>query len=382
MKPFSPHILHHFAPAKRHRKWAEVENEKWTDWIWQQQNRIKTLAQLEEVLKLSDTERAAFAGAEKLFRIAITPYYLSLMKYADPNCPIRRQAVPQAGELVSLPTEMLDPSKEESMSPAPGIVHRYPDRVLLYTTHNCAVYCRFCTRKRKVSNPDSAMLSDELDAGIEYIRAHREIRDVVVSGGDALSNSDDRLRGILEKLRTIPHLQIIRIGSRNLVTLPQRVTRDFAAMLAEFAPVYVHTHFNHPGECSLDAFEACRILADAGIPLNNHTVLLKGINDRTETIRDLNQKLLMMRVRPYYLYQCDQVFGNSEFRTSVRKGLEIIQGLRGWTSGLAVPHYVVDTPGGGKVPLLPNYVVEENAEDWKLRNYKGEIFTYHEGQDA
>lgn len=371
-------ILKHFEPLKRNPEWAGVSPENWSSWIWQQQNRVKTSFQLGNLLSLSTEEKAAFDKVAPLFRMAVTPYYLSLMSRTDPSCPIRRQGVPQETEAVFLPTELKDPSKEDTMSPAPGVVHRYPDRVLLYTTHNCAVYCRFCTRKRKVADPDSALGTDELDQGIAYIRSQPQIREVVVSGGDALSNSDDRLAQILEKLRSIDHIEIIRLGSRNLVTLPYRVTPDFAKMVASFSPVFFHTHFNHPKECTLEALEACNLLSSAGIPLNNHTVLLKGINDDAEVMRALNLKLLMMKVRPYYLYQCDRVFGNSGFRTSVETGLDIIHKLRGWSSGLAVPHYVMDTPGGGKVPLLPNYVVDKSPGRLLLKNYQGKIFEFLE----
>jgi len=367
-----------FLPLERHRIWAEVPESSWNSWVWQQQNRVKTSFQLGSLLSLSSEEKAAFEKVAPLFRMAVTPYYLSLMSQTDPACPIRRQGVPQEAEGVFLPTELEDPSKEESMSPAPGVVHRYPDRVLLYTTHNCAVYCRFCTRKRKVADPSSALGTDELEEGIAYIRAKPQIREVVVSGGDALSNSDDRLAHILEKLRSIDHIEIIRLGSRNLVTLPYRVTPDFAKMVSSFSPVFFHTHFNHPRECTREALEACELLSSAGIPLNNHTVLLKGINDDAEVMRTLNLKLLMMKVRPYYLYQCDRVFGNSGFRTSVETGLDIIQKLRGWSSGLAVPHYVMDTPGGGKVPLLPNYVVDKSPGRLVLKNYQGKNFEFLE----
>ena len=367
-------ISEKFAITKPGSTWSNESH--WTSWVWQQQNRIRSLAQLSSVLQLTAEESATIQQADLRFKLAITPYYLSLMDAVDPNCPIRRQAVPQKEELVMAKGEMEDPAKEDSMSPVPGIVHRYPDRVLLYTTHHCAVYCRFCTRKRKVSNPDSAMKMDELFEGIDYIAKNPAIREVIVSGGDALSNSDERLYEILNRLRSINHLEIIRIGSRNLVTLPFRVTKELAKLLSEFQPLFFHTHFNHPKECSREALEACAFLSDAGIPINNHTVLLKGINDNIETMRELNLKLLMMRVRPYYLYQCDQVAGNSGFRTSIQSGLDILRGLRGWSSGLAIPQYVVDTSGGGKVPLLPNYIVKATDTETVFENYRGEKFQY------
>jgi len=370
-------IENKFSPTLPHPHWGETGADRWSDWVWQQQNRVRTLDQLAEVFHLTAGEVSATKETRQVFQFAVTPYYLSLMDPENPDCPIRRQAIPQPGELKILPQELLDPSKEDSMTPAPGIVHRYPDRALLYTTHHCAVYCRFCTRKRKVSDPESAMTIDDLGAGIAYIKKNSAIREVVVSGGDALSNSDDRLNEILTRLYEIEHLEIIRIGSRNLVTLPFRITDKLASILAKFQPLFFHTHFNHPKECTREALEACARLVDRGIPINNHTVLLRGVNDSVEVMRELNLKLLMMRIKPYYLYQCDQVFGNSDFRTTIKKGLEIMQGLRGWSSGLAVPQYVVDTPGGGKVPLLPNYVRSMDETKAVLTNYRGNDYEYY-----
>lgn len=370
--------MENFLPIPKHPYWENISNESWANWTWQQQNRVRTLAELSQLIELSEEEVNAFLRSEQKFKVAITPYYISLMDRKNPLCPIRRQAIPSMGELTTLTGERLDSQQEESMSPVPGIVHRYPDRVLLYTTHHCAVYCRFCTRKRKVSDPASAPLVDDIDTGIKYIKETPSIREVIVSGGDALSNSNDRLAMILDKLRSIRHVEIIRIGSRNLVTLPYRVNEELVKILADHAPIYFHTHFNHPLECTREALDACALLADRGIVLNNHTVLLRGINDNAKIMADLNKKLLMMRVRPYYLYQCDLVEGNGAFRTSIRTGLDIIRSLRGWTSGLAVPHYMVDTPGGGKVPLLPDYVESEENGVWTFRNYRGELFQYDE----
>lgn len=369
-------IVSRFPVTKPHLQWDSQPESNWRDWIWQQQHRVRTVHQLKGLLALSASEAQAVRELDGKFKMAITPYYLSLMHPSDPACPIRRQAVPSMDESIVNSHELADPSGEDAMSPVPGVVHRYPDRVLLYTTHHCAVYCRFCTRKRKVSDPASAMKMPDISEGIAYIRNNPAIREVIVSGGDAFSNSDERLHEILSQLRSIDHIEVIRIGSRNLVTLPFRVTENLARMLGEFHPLYVHTHFNHPRECTREALAACERLVSHGIPVNNHTVLLRGVNDCVEVMKELNLKLLMMRVRPYYLYQCDQVFGNSAFRTSIRKGLEIVRGLRGFTSGLAVPHYVVDTEGGGKVPLLPSYCEDDGRGTASITSYNGEKFTY------
>jgi lysine 2,3-aminomutase len=283
------------------------------------------------------------------------------------------------GELNFAPNDLDDPLAEERDMPVPGITHRYPDRVLFYTTHNCPVYCRHCTRKRKVSDPTSATAKAQIEGALAYIEEHSEIRDIVISGGDPLSLSDDRLDYILGRLRAIPHVEIFRLGTRNLVTLPQRVTDDFVRMLRAHHPVYVNTHFNHPKECTAEAFEAARKLADAGCVIGNQMVLLKGVNDDPVVVKELNHKLLLMRIRPYYIYQCDLSKGISHFRTPVEAGLRIIRALRGHTSGLAVPHFVVDAPnGGGKIPLNPDYVVSHQGKRWVLRNYAGEEFTYDE----
>ncbi|RYZ65361.1 MAG: KamA family radical SAM protein, partial [Proteobacteria bacterium] len=293
---------------------------------------------------------------------------------------IRLQSVPKAGELTVLDMEMEDPLGEEKDMPVPGITHRYPDRVLFYTTHNRPVYCRHCTRKRKVSDPSSSAANKQLEEGLAYIESHTEIRDVIISGGDPLSNSDERLEYILSRLRAMDHIQVFRIGTRNLVTLPQRITDDFAKMLTKYHPVFVHTHFNHPKECTQEAFDAVARLANAGCVVNNQMVLLKGVNDDPKIVMELNHKLLMMRVRPYYIFQCDMSQGISHFRTPIEKGLEIIEALRGWTSGMAVPHFVVDAPGGGgKIPLLPSkYLISHEGKTWKLRNYKDQEYTYIE----
>lgn len=359
--------------------WKDVEDKDWNNWVWQQQKRIKSMEQLEKVIHVTEEERAAFAQSHEIFNMGITPYYASLIDKDDPNCPIRLQSVPKSGELTVLPMEMEDPLAEEKNMPVPGVTHRYPDRVLFYTTHNCPVFCRHCTRKRKVSDPSSSAANKQLEEGLAYIEAHKEIRDVVISGGDPLSNSDDRLEYILSRLRAMDHIEVFRIGTRNLVTLPQRITDSFAQMLSKYHPVFIHTHFNHPKECTQEAFDACAKLASAGCVINNQMVLLKGVNDDAKIVKELNHKLLMMRVRPYYIFQCDMSQGISHFRTPIEKGIEIIENLRGWTSGMAVPHFVVDCPGGGgKIPLVPNYVVKHEGKHWVFRNYLKKQFEYNE----
>ncbi len=368
-----------FKPAPRPAVWKDVEDKDWNNWIWQQQKRVKSFEQLEKVLNVTPEEREAFIKSNEMFNMGITPYYASLMDPNDPNCPIRLQSVPTMGELTVREMDLEDPLGEEKDMPVPGITHRYPDRVLFYTTHNCPVFCRHCTRKRKVSDPSSAAANKQLEDGLTYISEHKEIRDVVISGGDPLSNSDDRLEYILSRLRAMEHIEVFRLGTRNLVTLPQRITDSFAEMLTKYHPVFVHTHFNHPKECTQEAFDAVARLVNRGCVVNNQMVLLKGVNDDPMIVKELNHKLLMMRVRPYYIFQCDMAQGISHFRTPVAKGLEIIEKLRGWTSGMAVPHYVIDGPGGGgKIPLLPNYVVKHEGKKWTLRNYKGDQCTYEE----
>jgi lysine 2,3-aminomutase len=372
-------IRYRFISHVRPTLWKDSEDKDWNNWIWQQQKRIKSMDTLEKVIQVTDEERQAFAQSHEQFNMGITPYYASLIDPNDPNCPIRLQSVPKMGELTILETEMEDPLAEESNMPTPGITHRYPDRVLFYTTHNCPVYCRHCTRKRKVSDPSSSAANQQLEDGLAYIEKTKSIRDVVISGGDALSNSDERLEYILSRLRAIEHVEVFRIGTRNLVTLPQRVTDNFANMLRKYHPVFIHTHFNHPKECTQEAFDACAKLADAGCVINNQMVLLKGINDDPKTVMELNHKLLMMRVRPYYIFQCDMSQGISHFRTPIEVGLNIIEHLRGWTSGMAVPHFVVDCPGGGgKIPLLPEYVVKREGKKWTFRNYQKKQFEYNE----
>ncbi len=360
--------------------WEGVSEAQWNDWQWQQANRVTSVQELAALVELSEDEWRAVEAADERFRFAITPYYASLMDPRDRFCPIRRQAVPVEEELRVSSEELLDPLGEEASMPVPGITHRYPDRVLFYTSHNCPVYCRHCNRKRKVGDPTSAAHKEQLRRGIEYIRAHPEIRDVLVSGGDPLTFSDHRLEEILRDLRAIPHLEIIRIATRNPVTLPQRITAEFAEMLKRYHPIYVNTHFNHLKECTPEAALALERLADAGCVVGNQMVLLKGINDDAEMVRAMNQWLLRRRCRPYYIFQLDPAEGTTHFRTPIESGLEVLRGLRGWTTGMAVPHYVVDLPrGGGKVPVQPDYLVAREGRTYTFKNYAGEEYTYIEG---
>jgi lysine 2,3-aminomutase len=381
-RPLPNSHAHRFPHAPRDtlaKVFDDYSDEKFSDWKWQQRRRFKRLEQLEKLIDLSDDERTAFAKSDEMFHMGITPYYASLMDPDDPTCPIRLQSVPQLGELEVLETDLEDPLGEEKDMPVPGITHRYPDRVLFYTTHNCPVYCRHCTRKRKVADPTTAADKDQIELSLAYVEKHTEVRDIVFSGGDPLSLSDDRIDYILGRLRALPHVEIFRMGTRNLVTLPQRVTDDFCKMLRKHQPVFVNTHFNHPKECTAEAMDACRKLADAGCVLGNQMVLLKGVNDDWRIVKELNHRLLLMRVRPYYIYQCDLAQGISHFRTPVQTGLDIIENLRGHTSGLAVPTFVIDGPGGGgKIPLQPNYVVQHEGKKWQLRNYAQNQCTYWE----
>lgn len=370
---------HKFETTKPNAVWEDVESDLWDNWIWQQSNRVKTLQTCEKVVKMTEDEVRAFKDSSEKFHVGITPYYSSLMDPDDPACPIRLQSVPQAGELKVYPEDLADPLNEEGDMPTPCITHRYPDRVLFYVTHNCPVYCRHCTRKRKVSDPSSATMNRQMEEAFKYLEEHTEVRDIVISGGDPLSLSDKKLDQILTRLRSIPHIEIFRLGTRNLVTLPQRVTPEFAEMLKKHAPVYVNTHFNHPKELTYEAYKACKLLADAGCVIGNQSVLLRGVNDDPEVMKELCQKLLVARVRPYYIYQCDLAEGISHFRTSIKQGIDIIEHLRGHTSGLANPTFVVDAPGGGgKIPLLPEYLVKHEGNKYTLRNYENREFTYVE----
>ncbi len=373
--------LHPEPPApQRVERFADVSLADWNDWRWQHANRIRTADELGRLIALTDDERLACEEVSASYPLGVTPYYASLMDPNDPSCGIRRQCVPTTAELAVRMDELVDPLAEESHMPVRGLTHRYPDRVLLYTTHTCAVYCRFCNRRRKVGNPASALSRADLARAIDYIRRHPKVRDVVISGGDPLTLSDARLDELVGSLRDIEHVEIVRLATRSPVTLPQRVTPELGRVLAKHHPVFVNTHFNHLKECTDEAACALRVLADAGMVLGNQMVLLKGVNDNPEMVRRMNQWLLRHRCRPYYIFQCDPAQGVSHFRTPVAAGLRIVASLRGWTSGLAVPHYVVDLPGGGgKVALEPNYLISRRGKTMTFNNYAGEIYSYEDG---
>jgi lysine 2,3-aminomutase len=365
----------------RPRLWEAATLEQWNDWHWQQQNRVRTLEQLAEVVELSAAERRAFAESAHLFRVAITPHYAALMDPHDHNCPIRRQAIPAPGELAVRDFELDDPLAEEGHMPVAGLTHRYPDRVLLYASHNCPVYCRHCTRKRKVSDPTTAASKAQLDAAIGYIRDTPQVRDVLVSGGDPLTLSDQRLGAILDALADIAHVEVIRVGTRNPVTLPQRITEGLCEVLERARPVYLHTHFNHPRELGPGARAALGQLLDAGCVLGNQMVLLRGVNDDPEIVLELNRRLLASGCRPYYMLQCDMARGITHFRTPLQTGLGIIEHLRGRIGGMGIPDFVVDLPGGGgKIELTPDYIVSrescEGGERVTFRNWAGQLFEF------
>ncbi|WP_242841677.1 lysine 2,3-aminomutase [Desulfitibacter alkalitolerans] len=371
-----------FANGKEHNSikiWRHVPLEKWNSWQWQLKNRITSIHELKEVINLTRKEEEGINRALESLRMAITPYYASLMDPNDPTCPVRRQAVPVSLELQDGEYDLEDPLNEDIDSPVPGLTHRYPDRVLFLVTDQCSMYCRHCTRKRLAGTHDKSMPSKQIEDALEYIRQTPMIRDVILSGGDSLCISDKKLDYLLGKLREISHVEIIRIGTRTPVVMPQRITSNLCNTIKKHHPVYLNTHFNHSKEITEAAVSACSMLADAGIPLGNQTVLLKGVNDCPYIIKELNHKLLQMRIRPYYIYQCDLSSGLEQFRTSVAKGIEIIELLRGHTSGLAVPTYVVDAPGGGgKIPVMPQYLISQSDEKVILRNYEGVITAYTE----
>ncbi len=359
--------------------WKDVTDEQWNDWHWQVDNRLNTVEQIKQVVNLTAEEEADIAKVMDGFRVGITPYYASLMDPDDPSCPVRMQAVPIIEETHRSAADMLDPLHEDEDSPAPGLTHRYPDRVLFLITDQCSMYCRHCTRRRLAGETDGARSREDIDACIEYIRKTPVVRDVLLSGGDCLCVEDEVLEYIFTELRKIPHVEIVRLGSRTPVVMPMRITDKLCEMLKKFHPVWLNTHFNHPKEMTPDAQEALRKLADAGIPLGNQSVLLRGVNDDVHVMRNLMHELVKNRVRPYYIYQCDLSLGISHFRTPVSKGIEIIEGLRGHTSGYAVPTFVVDAPGGGgKTPVMPQYVISQTPDKVILRNYEGVITTYTE----
>jgi lysine 2,3-aminomutase len=363
--------------AFRRTFYPGITDKEWNSWQWQLRNRFRTQAQLERVLVLSEEEREGLTRRASMLPVSITPYYMSLVSPTDPQQPLRRTVVPTAQEFVQTFGEADDPLDEEHDSPAPGLVHRYPDRVLLLALDTCSSYCRYCTRSRVVGQGEIVFNQDRLERAFEYIRRMPAIRDVLISGGDPLLLSEDRLDWILTRLRRIPHVEMIRIGTKMPAVMPQRITSALCRMLRKHHPLWMSLHFTHPDECTPETRQACTRLADAGIPLGSQTVLLQGVNDDVETMKKLVHRLVMMRVRPYYLYQCDPITGSSHFRTPVAKGLEIIEGLRGHTTGYAVPTYVIDAPGGGgKIPLQPDYLVGRDGDNLLLRNFHGDIYRY------
>ena len=351
---------------------------EWNDWRWQLRNRLRDLQQLGRVVRLSFDEEMAIRRAGGHLPVGITPYYASLIDSADPNDPIRKMMIPTTAEFVRAPGEADDPLAEDTHMPVPGLVHRYPDRVLFLVTSFCATYCRYCTRARMVGQTGEYHFNDaQFSRALDYIAAHHEIRDVLVSGGDPLTMTDERLDELLTRLRAIPHVEFVRIGTKVPAVLPQRITPGLTRMLRRHHPLWMSIHFMHPTEVTPEVTAACGRLADAGIPLGSQTVLTRGINDDVETMKRLMQGLLRMRVRPYYLYQCDPISGSSHLRTPVQRGMEIINGLRGHTTGYACPTYVIDAPGGGgKIALWPDNVVGREGDDLLLRNYEGQVFRY------
>jgi lysine 2,3-aminomutase len=367
--------------SKRAPAFADVPDEKWNDWHWQLSNRLNSVEDFEKVLKLTDSERKALS-APGLFRVDVTPYYISRIDPNDPEDPIRKQVVPTANEIDSFTGMMEDSLAEDRHSPVPGLVHRYPDRVLMLVTTQCASYCRYCTRARIVGDPSQTFSRAEFEAQIDYLKHTPQVRDVLLSGGDPLTLAPKLLEELLSRLREIEHIEIIRIGSRVPVFMPMRITTELTDMLQKYHPLWMNIHVNHPNEISQELAEATDKLTRAGIPLGNQSVLLAGVNDCTHIMRKLVQDLVRIRVRPYYLYQCDLVEGAGHFRTPVAKGIEIIEGLRGHTSGFAIPTYVVDGPGGGgKIPVMPNYQISASDHKIILRNYEGYITTYEEPQN-
>ncbi len=361
-----------------HRYFPLTTSESWNDWKWQLRNTFNSIDDLRKIMKLTDKEVMAINNLKGRLPLRITPYFASLIYRSKPSDPLRRNVVPVVEELIESTSEQSDPLHEKSFSPVRGIVHRYPDRVLFTVTQVCSNYCRYCTRSHSVGRLDKLGRND-FERAFAYISEHKEVRDVLISGGDPLTLSDETLDYILSNIRKIEHVEIIRIGTRVPVVLPQRITDKLVSVLKKYHPLFISLHFSHPSEITDECAAACNKLADGGFPLGSQTVLLKGINDNVPVMKELMHKLLKIRVRPYYLYQCDLIPGSGHFRTTVKKGLEIIKGLRGFTSGYAVPTFVIDAPGGGgKIPILPDYVIEHNEEHIVLRNYKGVICEYPE----
>ena len=364
--------------AFRNLYFPNATDPQWSDWRWQVQNRIRDLGTVRRMIRLSIEEEKALELTGKMLPMSVTPHYMALVSATDPEQAIRRSVIPTVYERCRCPGEADDPLGEEHQSPVPGLVHRYPDRVLLLATDFCSTYCRYCTRSRVVGHGAITPGTRRLQMIFDYIRSKPQIRDVLISGGDPLTLSDTRLEFILSNLRAIPHVEIIRLGTKVPAVLPQRITPQLVRMLRKYHPLWMSLHFTHPDECCHESIKACGLLADAGIPLGSQTVLLQGINDNAEVMRRLVHSLMKMRVKPYYLYQCDPITGSQHFRTSVAKGVEIIRSLRGHTSGYAVPTYVIDAPGGGgKIPISPDYVAGKDTEgNLRLTNYEGGTYQY------
>lgn len=357
--------------------WDDVPASDWKDWKWQLKNRITRPEQIEEYIDLTPDEKAGVLFADKKLALAITPYFFNLIDPDNPDCPIRRQVIPRSGESVTSPEELLDPVGEEGTMPVNGLVHRYPDRVLFLVTDRCAAYCRYCTRSRLVSNAQDYNFHPQFEDALTYIEEHPEIRDVLLSGGDPLLLSDNKLDYLLGRLRAIPHVEFIRIGSRIPIFLPQRITPALCEIFRKHGPIWMSVHANHWQEVTQELAEATERLSFAGVPLGNQSVLLQGVNDTIEDMRRLVHRLLQIRVRPYYLYQCDLITGSRHLRTHPKVGIDIIQGLRGHTTGYAIPQFVIDAPGGGgKVPINPEYVQEVREDAIVMKNFAGQEYTY------
>ncbi len=374
-------VLSHQGTPETIHPWKGVSAEQWNDWKWQLSHRISTFDKLNAVIYLTKNEEEAIRLCWQKFPMAITPYFSSLLHPFNPRCPIRLQCIPRKKELLVGKNDMIDPCGEDRDAVVPNLIHRYPDRVLLLATTKCAVYCRYCTRRRFVGRREVDITQENVDAICRYLRQNKKIRDVLISGGDPFLLEKTRLESILRQVRAIRHIEMVRIGTRVPVTLPMRVTESLTSMLRQYHPLFVNIHFTHPKEITPEVRQACGLLVDAGIPLGSQTVLLRGINDQPSTLKQLVHELLKIRVRPYYLYQCDPAMGIDHFKTPISKGIEIIQSLRGFTTGHAVPTYVIDAPGGGgKIPVGPDYVLGYQNGVMTLRNYAGEIYHYREAK--
>jgi lysine 2,3-aminomutase len=373
------HMKSIMAESRRKQLFPDVTDEQWNDWKWQVRNRIETLEDLKKYISLTAEEEEGVKKTLTTLRMAITPYYLSLINPDDPHDPVRKQCIPTGLETHQASADLLDPLHEDEDSPTPGLTHRYPDRVLFLITDMCSMYCRHCTRRRFAGQTDAECGNDRIEKALEYIEKTPTVRDVLLSGGDALMVADKKLEYIISRLRAIPHVEIVRLGTRTPVVCPQRITPELCEMLKKYHPIWLNTHFNHPNEITAESTRACEMLANAGLPLGNQSVLLRGVNDCVHVMKHRVQGLVKIRVRPYYIYQCDLSMGLEHFRTPVSKGIEIIEGLRGHTSGYCVPTFVVDAPGGGgKTPVMPQYVISQAPGRVVLRNFEGVITTYTE----